>query len=109
MLGSFISILLTAGGFLLGALAGFVFGKIQNAALVRNKKLLQSGKLAGGLSVIPGSMRRIVFLLIVLALFQLAFPVLFRGNGIQWLISAGVVLGYGWTHVQQLRQRSYTT
>ena len=50
----------------------------------------------------PGSMNRIAMLLIILVAMQLVAPIFFKGN-IQWILSAGVLLGYGWTFAKQLR------
>ncbi len=52
----------------------------------------------------PGSMRRVAYLLIVLALVQIISPALFAG-GSQWWVSAGVAGGYGGLLLWQLRQR----
>ncbi len=89
----------------IGGVIGFFFGAIQNAALLRNKKLKESGKLKSGWFVMPGSFSRIAILLIILAVVQAGLPMFFQGN-IQWLVSAGLVLGYGWTMVKRLRERS---
>ena len=94
------------GAFILGSVIGLSFGMIQNAALARNKKLQQTNKLTSGWAVMPGSMSRVAYLVIVLALIQLACPLFFEGNTIQWIVSVGVVLGYGWTLYSQLRRRS---
>lgn len=88
-----------------GSAIGFFFGTVQNLALNRNKKLQESGKLKNGWTVMPGSMGRVAILLITLAIIQFAFPIIFTGN-IKWLVSAGVLLGYGWTFVKELKQRS---
>lgn len=90
---------------IIGAGIGYLFGAIQNSALLKNKKLNENGKLKSGWFVMPGSFSRIAILLIVLALIQAGLPVFFQGN-IQWLVSAGLVLGYGWTMVKRLRERT---
>ncbi len=100
------NVFLPIGGFVLGAAIGLSFGKIQDAALARNKKLQESKKLASGWAVMPGSMSRIAYLLIVLALVQLTCPLFFEGNTVQWIVSAGVVLGYGWSLYSQFRRRT---
>jgi len=91
-------------GVIAGTLLGYGFGLIQNAALRRHERLQQSGKLNNGWAVMPGSMRRVAYLLVALALVQGLCPVLFA-NGVQWWVSGGVVLGYGWTLWCQLREK----
>jgi hypothetical protein len=102
---SMIESLLTIGALAVGAAIGFWFGTIQNAALKRNKKKYESGELKSGFFVMPGSMGRIATLLLILVAIQIAIPAFFQGN-IQWILSAGIILGYGWTFVKALRNRS---
>ncbi len=83
---------------------GLLFGTIQNLALQKNKKRYEQGNLKTGWVIMPGSFSRIAVLLVVLALIQVGCPFLFKGN-IQWLISAGILIGYGLTFVKQLKQR----
>jgi hypothetical protein len=97
---------LSAAGVLLGGIIGFSFGTIQNKALRNYKKKQAEGKLTSGWAVMPGSMRRTAYLLLLLAGIQLLCPILFEKESVQWLVSAGVVLGYGWTLVEQLRNAS---
>ncbi len=52
----------------------------------------------------PGSMRRVAYLLVALALVQVACPLLFAAN-CQWWVSAGVAAGYGIVLYGQLRRR----
>ena len=99
-------ILLPLGALILGSVIGLAFGSIQNAALLRNKKRERQGNLHSGWSLMPGSMRRVAFLLIALALVQIACPMFFEREGMQWIVSAGVVLGYGWTLLDQFRLRA---
>lgn len=94
---------LSAIGVVIGGFVGFSFGTIQNNAQRKYKQLQQSGSFNSGWAVMPGSMRRTAYLLMLLAGIQLACPFFFEGNTVQWMISAGVVLGYGWTLVMQLR------
>ena len=103
-----LQILLPLCGLILGGGIGFVFGSIQNAALVRNRKLQEVGGLKSGWAIMPGSMRRTAFLLVILGAIQLACPMFFDGSNVQWLVSAGVLLGYGWTLLQQLRHHEIT-
>ncbi len=49
-------------------------------------------------------MTRVAMLLLALALVQVACPLLFTHYN-QWLVSGGVVLGYGSILFQQLRRR----
>jgi hypothetical protein len=102
---SLIQALITIAALAVGGAIGFWFGTIQNAALKKNKEKYESGKLQSGFGVMPGSMSRIAALLIILVIIQVAIPAFFKGN-IQWILSAGIVLGYGWTFVKQLRNRS---
>jgi len=79
---------------LAGGAIGVGFGVIQNIALRRNQKLQQSGSLNSGWAVMPGSMRRVAYLMVALVLVQIFCPLLFVGAS-QWWVSGGVVLGYG--------------
>lgn len=88
-----------------GGAIGFIFGAFQNAALAKNEKLSEEGRLRTGWSVMPGSMSRVAVLLVVLVLIQVFCPLFFRGN-VQWLVSAGVLLGYGSSFVIRLRHRT---
>jgi hypothetical protein len=87
-----------------GGVIGFGFGAIQEAAQRRYEKRQQGGKLISGWAVMPGSGRRVAYLLIALALVQVVCPILFVGTT-QWWVSAGLVTSYGWRLFQQLRHR----
>jgi hypothetical protein len=89
-------------GFLVGGVVGFTFGTVQNIALRRNEKRRNAVGRTSGWSYIPGSMSRVAALLIVLVLIQLLLPSLFEG-GFQWIVSAGVVIGYGATAFRRKR------
>ncbi|MDE2021043.1 MAG: hypothetical protein KGJ13_11960 [Patescibacteria group bacterium] len=92
-------------GLTVGGVIGLGFGLIQNAALRRHEKLQQGGRFRNGWAIMPGSMRRIAYLLIALVAVQVLCPLLFVGAS-QWWISAGVIIGYGWVLFRQLlRQR----
>src|SRR5260370_37352510 len=91
-------------GLLAGGIIGLFFGIIQNKALHRNQKLQESGKLNSGWAVMPGSGKRVAYLLVTLALIQYVCPLLFA-NGSQWWVSGGVTGGYGWMLFRQLQQR----
>ena len=86
-----------------GGVIGLGFGVIQNMALRRNQKLEQSGRLNSGWAVMPGSMKRVAYLLVALVLVQIVCPLLFI-DGSQWWVSGGVVVGYGALLFRQLRQ-----
>jgi len=91
---------LTAGG-----LIGWAFGLAQDAARRHNEqRQQQTGEVKSGWSLMPGSGARVAYLLVVLALIQFLCPLLFAA-GTQWLVSAGVLFGYGWMLFTQLRRR----
>src|SRR5208283_4218329 len=92
-----------AGGFFLGILIGCGFGLIQNATFAFHKSLRKIDKLASSWAGIPGSLARSIFLLVMLTFFQVACTLLFGDNGIQWIMSAGVVSGYVWILMRQFR------
>ena len=83
---------------------GYAFGLLQVVALRHNEKLQLSGKRITGWNILPGSGGRVVLLLLLLMLIQVICPMLFR-DGIQWWVSGGVALGYGWTLFRQLLLR----
>jgi len=98
------NIIWSVTGLLGGAVIGVAFGLIQDAAKRRHEKLQQAGKFNNGWAVMPGSMRRVAYLLVALALIQFFCPLLFS-NGLQWWVSGGVVGGYGTMLFRQLRQQ----
>ncbi len=102
---SIIETLLTIAALLLGSAVGYSFGAMQNAARIQNKKISDIGKLKSNWKILPGSFGRISLLLIILALIQLSIPMLFKGS-IQWIVSLGILLGYGWSFVRKLKQRT---
>ena len=89
---------------LAGLCIGYCFGLLQRAALRRNEQREQNGNLGNGWSLMPGSGARVAYLLIALALVQLVCPLLFVA-GTQWLVSAGLMMGYGWILAAQLRSK----
>ena len=97
-------IILSLAALIAGALIGVTFGLVQNRAFLRNQKLQESGSLNNGWAVMPGSMKRVAWLLIALVLVQLVCP-LFFVNGTQWWVSAGVVAGYAAMLVSRLKTR----
>jgi len=98
------NIVLSLIGFLVGGFVGAAFGAIQNAAALRHGKKQEAGKLRSSLAIMPGSLRRVAFLMIALVFVQLGMPMLFTGN-IQWVVSAGVIFGYGCMLYLQFRRR----
>jgi hypothetical protein len=102
-----VEILRTCVGLGAGAAIGYAFGLLQNAALRRNAQRELDGKLKSGWSLMPGSGARVAYLLVALLLVQLICPLLFVG-GTQWVVSAGLVAGYGWMLYLQLRLRLKT-
>src|SRR6266478_1136357 len=98
------TMLIAIAALLVGAMIGYSFGLIQDAARRRNEKRQQAGTLKSGWSVMPGSGARVMYLVIILALIQLMCPLLFNG-GVQWWVSGGRALGYGYTLFAQLRQK----
>ncbi|MFA6540648.1 MAG: hypothetical protein WCT99_03525 [Bacteroidota bacterium] len=87
----------------IGGLIGWGFGTIQNNAYRRNSALQKNGNLNSGWSVMPGSMRRVAVLIMGLVVLQIIFPILFSDTTTQWLVSAGIIIGYGMSFVQRLR------
>lgn len=100
-----INILHPVIGLAVGLGAGWAFGLVQQAALRRHQKRQQGGNSIGVMSIMPGSMSRVAFFLIVLALIQLLFPALFVGSA-KWWVSGGVAMGYGTLLFKQLRAGS---
>jgi len=91
-------------GLVAGGVIGLGFGTLQNAALRRNEERQRDGRVNNGWSLMPAAGARVAYLLIALALIQLVCPLLFV-DGTQWIVSAGLVLGYGWTLFRQLQLR----
>ncbi len=91
-------------GLAAGGAIGYAFGLLQCAALRQHEQQEKNGKLKNGWSLMPGAGARVAYLLIALALVQLVCPLLFV-DGTQWVVSAGVVFGYGWLLYRQLRLR----
>lgn len=91
-------------GLLIGTAIGMGFGMLQELAWRRNERLQQSGKLTNGWAVMPGSMRRVAYLLAALAGVQILCPLLFATD-CRWWVSGGVLIGYGFLLFRQLQQR----
>jgi len=88
-----------------GTFVGAFFGTMQSLAFSKNKKRHDVGTLPTGWLVMPGSMGRVAVLLIILVAIQIGLPFLFKGN-IEWLVSIGVILGYGGILLREMRHRS---
>ncbi len=87
-----------------GGIIGAGFGVIQEAARRRNERLQAAGRLSNGWAVMPGSGKRVAFLLIALVLVQIFCPLLFS-NDTKWWVSGGVAAGYGIMLAIDLRRR----
>lgn len=93
------SLNLTAG-LIIGGLIGKLFGSMQNVALGQNNRLQKTVWV-----VISGSLMRITILLLMLVFIQILFPFLFDGIT-RWLVSVGVIFGYGWSLLKRLNARN---
>jgi uncharacterized BrkB/YihY/UPF0761 family membrane protein len=96
--------LFALGGLAAGAIVGVAFGAIQFAAQRKYDLRQRKGQSTSGWIVVPGSFTRVAFLMIALVIIQVCLPSFFLDN-IKWMVSVGVVLGYGWTLLQQIRSR----
>src|SRR6266478_9243302 len=94
------NIVLSIIGLIAGGFIGVGFGMVQDAARQRNERLQESGKLKSGWAVMPGSGKRVVYLLVALVLIQILCPLLFN-DGIQWWVAGG----YGFMLFRQLARR----
>jgi len=81
---------------IIGGLIGKLFGSMQNTALTHNKRMQKKTWV-----LISSSVTRIIILLLMLVLVQILFPFLFDGIT-RWLVSMGVIFGYGWSILQRL-------
>ncbi len=97
-----IDTLRAAAGLVLGGSIGLGFGLIQQAARRRHERRQAGGDLKTPWALMPGSMRRVTALLVVLAAIQVLSPAMFL-DGTQWWISAGVVAGYAGLLASHLR------
>jgi ABC-type Fe3+ transport system permease subunit len=104
---SIASLLLSVLAFVVGGLIGLAFGAVQQAARRRNEIRQEHGKFSNAWLAMPGSMTRVAFLILALLVIQIGWPVLFAG-GSQWMVSAGVVLGYGLMLLKEFRKRYVT-
>ncbi len=97
------SFVLSAAGFIAGGLIGLGFGALQNAAREKNRKKQLEAKFGNPWIIIPGSMTRTALLIIVLCVVQSGLPLFFTGP-VQWIVTAGVILGYGWVLLKGYKQ-----
>ena len=98
-------VMTAVGAVILGAVIGIGFGIVQRMAYLKHSALQEKGRFSSGWAAMPGSFRRVAFLLIALVAVQLACPIFFEEGSMPWFVSAGVVAGYGLTLYQNLRQR----
>ena len=103
-----LDIVRSLAGLLAGGAIGLAFGYIQDAALRRHTERQKAGKFKNGWTILPGSGARVGYLLLALAFIQLVCP-LFFADSTRWVVSGGVVLGYGWMLFRQMRQRLKTS
>src|SRR5437870_1772762 len=101
---NFVQLFQMFGAAIAGGAIGWAFGLVQQFAAKRHAQMQATGKLNGAWSLMPGSMTRVAFLLVALALVQVICPMFFTGNA-QWVVSVGVVFGYGWTLYLAMRAR----
>jgi hypothetical protein len=99
------NILISIGAAILGGIIGFAFGALQRRALLRHTKRQEEGNLVSGWALTPASTGRVAVLLVTLAAVQAALPMFFQGRGTPWLVSAGVVIGYGLASLHRIRRR----
>ena len=81
-------------GLIAGGCTGWAFAMLQQAALRRHERKQEKGEFESGWTVMPGAGGRVALLLLALVAIQVLCPMLFV-DGLQWVVSAGVVLGYG--------------
>jgi len=89
---------------IVGGIIGVGFGMIQDAARRKNERFQEAGKLKSGWAVIPGSGKRVAYLMVALILVQVICPLLFQ-DSIKWWVAGGVAGGYGFMLFWELRQR----
>lgn len=98
------NILLILSAAVLGAIIGYSFGLAQQIAQKRYAMKNRSGSLSSVWGVVPGSGIRVAYLLVLLVAVQFLCPLFFDGDA-QWVVSIGVVLGYGWTLAGDLKRK----
>lgn len=83
---------------------GAGFGLMQSSARRRYEKLQRSGALRSEWTVVSGSGKRILLLLLALGVVQVVFPALFAVDG-KWWLSGGILAGYAVSLYCQFRRR----
>ena len=99
-----VQVLLVSLAVIVGAGIGVAFGYLQNIALRRNQKQVETGEFKSGWNIMPGSGGRVALLLISLVIIQLVCPLLFA-DGTQWWVSGGLLAGYGFMLYRTLREK----
>lgn len=94
-----LSMLVAAG---IGLSIGYGFGVLQRTARLKNEERERRGQVKNGWSLMPSSGQRVAYLLIALVVIQVLCPMLFSG-GIEWWVSGGLAVGYGWCLYRDLR------
>ena len=102
--------ILSISGLLTGVAVGVTFGMFQHRALLRDQKQQETKGVQKRRLVVPSSFRRIFYLVITLLVIQIVCPILFKESAIQWIITAGIIVGYGWTLLKRIRtyKKDYT-
>ncbi len=95
--------LLSAGAVIFGIGTGITFGTLQHKALLRDQQMQSAKEYKKRRLVVPSSFRRIFYLVIMLMVIQYTAPMLFKNTSTQWILTAGIIIGYGWTLVRRLR------
>ncbi len=95
--------ILSIGAVIFGIGIGVVFGTLQHKALLRDQAQQANKGHKRRRLVIPSSFRRIFYLVMLLMVIQYVAPMLFKNASIQWILTAGIIIGYGWTLVRRLR------
>jgi len=90
-----------------GVIIGLAFGRLQKIARQQHQRMVDAGEFKSPWRIMPGSGGRVALLLIALVLIQVVCPMLFA-DGTQWWVSGGLLAGYGWILLQQLRHRRAT-
>ena len=99
-----VQVLLTSLAVIVGVGIGLAFGYLQNVALRRNQKQVETGEFKSGWNLMPGSGARVAYLLLTLVLIQIICPMLFNGST-QWWVSGGLLAGYGFMLYRTLREK----
>jgi hypothetical protein len=102
---SIVDVLIPVLAFIIGGAIGLAFGAVQQAAKRKNEKRQAAGRFSTSWRIVPGSMTRISLFMAVLVSIQLGFPMIFDGN-IQWIVSAGIIGGYGWMLLKEYRHQA---